>query len=99
MSVARQGGGGPIPLGKLRPKVIAAMCRHAAMLLDGVGHGEGWWDEIGPDHKAVHLRRHLSMREQLRVGGVVDVRGTDYEPRYAVRGMEDEMMLPAPVSP
>lgn len=64
------------------------------MLLDGVGTGPGWWDVTAPDHLAVHLRRNLSAPELARVGFAVDVRGTDYVPRFRLRGMEDEMNVP-----
>lgn len=50
----------------------------------GVGSPSlGEWVEMGT--KAVHVRRRLSEREQLSVGPVSDVRGTDEALRRVAR--------------
>ena len=54
---------------------VDALRQQALKLLEGVGDPmRGQWVEYGD--RAYHLRRRLSEREALRVGPVVDVRGT-----------------------
>jgi hypothetical protein len=54
-----------------------AVRRHTRALLKGVG-GKIAVEEQG--ERALHLKKYALPHEAAAVGGVIDVRGTDYEP-------------------
>ena len=76
--------GGPVWHVSVMPRRLMAdrdlLCM-ARKVLDGVGdRRRGEWMER---HGALHLRRRLSQSEELLVGPVVDIRGTDEAKRRA----------------
>ena len=70
--------GGPVWHTSVRPRTRVTekqLRRMADKVLEGVGDARlGEWQER---HESIHVRRRLSEREQLLVGPVVDIRGTE----------------------